>query len=224
MTSTLRKIKMPNAGIFDADNALNKAGHAYLESLQQVPQVVADIQDQIAGLPSGTLGALSGLNTLDRPHLATGFGLIEIANTELAALTTLGTYTTVIPNDDTIPQSGEGGLALSGTYTAISATSKLRLRFEGVVGCDATGRLVGAALFQDAGTDALGATYIFLAGGLLAPISFETWVPSPGAGVSVTFSIRIGPNAGTAYLNGAGARLLGGVIRSSLRLSEFETH
>lgn len=221
-TSTLRKIKYPNAGIFNADNSLNKAGHHYLEQLQLVPAAVADIQDQISAV--GTIGALAGLNTLDRAHLATGFGLIEIANVELDASTAIGTFTTTVPIDDTIPQSTEGDQALAGSYMVISGTSQLRVRFEGVVGTDAGGtREVVVALYQDAGADAIGAVFIELAASFFAPVSFEAWVPSPGAGVSTTFAVRIGPNAGTAYLNGtSGSRYLGGAIRSSLRLSEFE--
>lgn len=223
-TSTLRKIKMPNAGIFDADNSLNKAGHHYLEQLQLVPAAVADIQDQISAV--GTIGALAGLNALDRPHLATGFGLIEIANVELDASTAIGTFTTTVPADDTIPQITEGDQALAGSYAAVSGTSQLRVRFEGVFGCDAGGsRNVAASLYQDAGTDAIGATFVQISAGFLVSASFEAWVASPGAGVSTTFAIRIGPNAGTAYLNGTtGSRYLGGALRSSLRLSEFESH
>lgn len=226
MTSALRNIKMPNAGIFNEDGTLNKAGHHFLEQLQLIAPALADIQDQLDGLPGGTLGALSGLDTLDRPHLAAGFGLIEIANTELAALTTLGTYTTAVPADDTIPQVTEGDQALSGTYAPISATSQLRVRFEGTVGCDAGGaRAVAISLYQGAGTDAIGSTYVEPSAGFLVAASFEVWVPSPGAGVATTFSLRVGPGTGTAYLNGTNTfRFLGGALRSSLRLSEFETH
>lgn len=226
-TSALRKIKMPNAGVFAEDGGFNKAGHHYFEQLQLVPQAVADIQDQLDALPSGTLGALSGLDALDRPHLATGFGLIEIANTELAALTTLGTYSTAVPTDDTIPQVGEGDAAISGSYAPISSTSLLRVRFEGMVGCDAAGsRAVVLSLYQDAGTDAIASTAVLLSASFYAAIGFETWVASPGVGVATTFALRVGPSAGGAcYLNGNNSgRLFGGAVRSALRLTEFETH
>lgn len=225
MTSALRKIRMPNAGIMDGAGGLNKAGHHYLEQLQQVPLVVADIQDAIDAV--GTIGALAGLDSLDRPHLATGFGVIQLQSHEIGASTAYINSNTVIPFDDTIPQNTEGDQLFSGTYTPVSLTSEIYVEFWGMFGVGGAAAVLIAALFQDNGADAVSVVAQYVAGTVVCPLDLM-YRFSPASLDPITFSIRFGPstNVGTSsYLNGNSAgRLFGGITRAYLRVSGSEVH
>lgn len=218
MSSSLRKVKMPNAGIFDADGTLNAAGHAFLE---QLSVAVASIQDQLNA--AGTLGALSSLDSIDRPHLASGFGSIIIADTEIASTTVLVTCATNIPSDDTIPQSSEGNQVLAGSYTPVSGSSLLRIHIEVALGKDGNPQTqVCAALFQDSGTDAVATAIATLNAGYTQSVCFDYWLSSPAAGMAIAFAVNVGAGANTAYVNGNGSRFYGGSMRSFMRVTEYE--
>lgn len=220
---SLRKIKMPNGGIFDSEGNLTKAGHHYLEQLQQVPGAVADIQDQINAV--GSIGELAGLDTLDRDHLATGFGTVMVQSQELDFETGYINVSTIIPLDNTTPQITEGVEILTGSFTPVSATSELLVEFWGIVGAGAGNTFLIAALFQDGATDAVASSVVAVLAVGVAPL----WLGyrlTPASLNSITFALRLGPNstAGTSgYLNGnSAAQMFNGTMRAFLRVSEFE--
>lgn len=147
-------------------------------------------------------------------------GLIQQVRTESGALTTC---TTIIPNDDTIPQITEGDLVLSQAITPLAATS--RLLVEVSVRCAANAAVYQtAALFRDGAANSIGAaqnvsaTADYYNGGL----NFSVEVIA-GSVAATTFTVRLGPSAAASvYFNGqAGSRRLGGVSASSISITEI---
>ena len=146
--------------------------------------------------------------------------VVQAVHTQTGAV---ATGATTIPNDDSIPQNTEGNEWMTKAITPISATNKLLI--EAILhmshGSSATSLI--AALFQDSAANALAASEIYQdTAGTVRQLTLRHEMPA-GTVIATTFKIRGGANgAGTVTLNGAsGARLLGGVLLSSLRITEF---
>lgn len=134
----------------------------------------------------------------------------------------VATGTTVIPADDTIPQSGEGDQYYTVSITPQLATNILvvyaSLNWASSVVGDMT-----LALFRDAGADAVAAT------GVDVPVitnpyqNHLVYIVAAGAVTATTFKLRAGNSAaGTTTVNGVtGARRYGGVGRSGLLVLEL---
>lgn len=134
----------------------------------------------------------------------------------------VATGTTVVPADDTIPQSSEGDQYLSQAITPTSAANILEVDFLAQLGASANNTLV-ASLFQDATANALVSTSI-TTGGFSPMAAKGTWSLLAATTSSTTFKVRAGgPLAGTTVLNGAtgGTRLYGGVMNSYIRVREI---
>jgi len=146
----------------------------------------------------------------------------RILGTAYAESSALDSTTTVLPIDDTIPQSGEGDEALTVAYTRISATSKLVI--EAGTTLSASANLNAAiALFQDSGADALAASAQYVgATNVSSNVSLKYEMTS-GATGATTFKLRYGGQAGTIYLNGFNtARIFGAIPKTFLRVTEIE--
>lgn len=133
----------------------------------------------------------------------------------------VATGSTQIPNDDTIPQNTEGDQYLSVAITPVSATSTLYIDVQFEVASNATGVLT-AALFQDSTANALAAMQQdYVTSGAQANFAFRHKMTS-GTIVSTTFKVRAGNvAAGTTTFNGVGgARFMGGVMASSITVTE----
>lgn len=166
-----------------------------------------------------TTGKLAN-NAVDHTKVAAG-AVVQTANTQSGAV---ATGTTVLPFDDTIPQSGEGIEFLTLAITPKSATNKLKIDVVINLANSAAGGQLIAALFRDSGADALAASAVYYAGGgQIHCIKFTHYMTSPGTS-ETTFKVRAGGNnAGTTTLNGtAGGRQLGGVMASSITITEFK--
>ena len=137
----------------------------------------------------------------------------------------VATGTTLIPNDDTVPQSTEGDQYLSQAITPQSAANRLRITSQLELGNSAANEWLTTALFQDAIANALAATVGFQATATAAIQVSLTYEMLAGLTVSTTFKIRGGGNiAGTATFNGTGGgRLYGGSASSFLRVEEIVT-
>jgi len=125
---------------------------------------------------------------------------------------------TAIPNDDTIPLSSEGSNV--GTITRNTRTGdKGFIRARG--SASGTGTIhFHAVLFKD-GTAVAAATCT--PGSTSLMNSFEIEYPFTGDGSSHTWDLRVGPASGTMRLNGTtAARLLGGVLATTLTLTELQ--
>jgi hypothetical protein len=146
---------------------------------------------------------------------------IQVVNTTTGAV---ATGTTVMPNDDTIPQNTEGVEFMTLAITPTSATNKLKID---VVFCwsTTTDATCGVALFQDSTANALAAVQDFphTAYAVVKPTVF-TYYMTAGTTSSTTFKIRAGQDiAHTLTFNGVGgARRLGGVMASSITITEIK--
>jgi hypothetical protein len=134
----------------------------------------------------------------------------------------VATGTTVTINDDSIPQIGEGV-----EFMTLAITPKLTtniLKIEAIVNLSnsAAANVMQVALFQDAVGNALAATSrITVQSTSDCYVLTHTMVA--GTTSATTFRIRAGcASAGTTTFNGiTGGRLLGGVMASSIFITEY---
>jgi hypothetical protein len=138
-----------------------------------------------------------------------------------AEYTTNALLTATIPNDDTIPQSSEGSQIISVSFTPKSATSRVRVRFEGQAVASNTSPVVVAIFNGNA--SAIDARIFTPPGAAVAFPLVTEYEYVPGSTSAITFSVRVGPTAAAnVYLNGGtGGRLLGGVSRATLVIEEY---
>lgn len=147
--------------------------------------------------------------------------VVQVVNTQDGAV---NTGTTVIPWDDSKPQSGEGNQYMSLSITPTNASNKLKIDvvWNGTHS-SATTRMI-VALFQDAGTDAIAAAMQENSASThLACVKFTHYMTA-GTTSSTTFKVNAGSSAaGTTTFNGSGgARLFGGVMASSITITEIK--
>lgn len=126
---------------------------------------------------------------------------------------------TVMPFDDTIPQSGEGTQVITVTITPKSSTSLLEITFSAGLLVRVT-EFLSWALFQDSTADALAANGAFLRYGTNGYLKHYM---TSGTTSATTFKIRIGPITGTGYLNAnsGGTRTFGGLCQTILKVVEY---
>lgn len=153
------------------------------------------------GLKKGRLSAVSALRQIV---------IAEVVGTASAS--------TLVPNDDTIPQSGEGDQILSGSITLANAANKVRVRVC-VFGSSNANRDYILACFRG-GTSAIAATAQLMNG--WGQINLE-FTDTPGSVGPHTYTLRLGPTVGDTFtVNGTGgSRRLGGVAKSVLVLEEY---
>ena len=144
--------------------------------------------------------------------------ILQVVNTQDGAV---ATGTTAIPYDDSIPQITEGDQYMTRAITPTSASNYLKID---VVWQGSTSQIdLCVALFQDATANALACAW---AGsndtGQGTTIVF-TYYMLAGTTSSTTFSVRAGNGTGaTTTFNGASTRKYGGVLSSSITISEIK--
>lgn len=146
--------------------------------------------------------------------------LAQIVNVETGAV---ATGTTVLPFDNSIPQSGEGDQYMSLAITPQNAGSILLIDVVIALSSSIVGTNVAAALFQDATAGALAAMGCNVVNAdALTQIAFSHKMIAGTTGAT-TFKVRAGAqSAGTTTFNGsAAARLFGGVLASSITITEM---
>lgn len=161
--------------------------------------------------PAGTVGD---------PSFALAAG--TVVNRAYVEYLTNAALTTATPIDDTIPQVGEGTEILSVALTPKTTTNRIRARFTGAGSLSVAGNTLTAHMHVNAGANAVRATTVSSPNiNYVMNLAME-YEYVPGATSAQTISVRIGPNAGTARMNGtAAARLLGGVMGCVLTLEEI---
>lgn len=149
--------------------------------------------------------------------------VVQVVNTQSGAV---ATGTTTAPFDDTIPQNTEGN-ALAALDTAItprSASNKLKIDVVLVLAHATATSNAAVMLFRDSVADALAVTVSSTPNGANQPITVTLthYMTAPDTSAH-TFKVRYGSSvAGTLTVNGsAGARLYGGVMASSLTVTEI---
>lgn len=146
--------------------------------------------------------------------------VIQVVNTQTGAL---ATGTTTMPNDDTIPQITEGNEYMTLAITPASASNILVIEVVAHFSSSAAQNF-NAALFQDSTANALAASEQFMgATGSLYNIKFTHRMVA-GTTSPTTFKLRAGGNnGGTTTFNGvSGTRVLGGVMSSSITITEIK--
>ncbi len=137
---------------------------------------------------------------------------------------TNGSLAGTIPYDDSIPQVGEGTEILSTSITAIKASSKIKISFQGAGGVATAGPLT-VALFIDGAASAVQATVMQTAAvNTEYTASFE-YVYTPGDTSAHTISVRSGGTSGNHFWNGIGVatRRYGGAGAATLICQEIFT-
>lgn len=147
---------------------------------------------------------------------------VQVVSTTYSAV---ATGTTVLPYDDTIPQSGEGDQYMTQAITPTSVTNKLIIRATGHFASSTTAQRITAALFQDSTANAIAVSNnvpdTTVAGLIVPTVVYHSMVA--GTTSATTFKIRAGANnAGTTTFNGdSGTRKFGGISFSYIEVMEI---
>lgn len=182
--------------------------------------------------PTLTTPVIGDFSTSTHTHAdAAGGGLLTFAGVGAGTVvqgvsTTNGavaTGSTVIPQDDTIPQITEGIEFMTLAITPKATTHRLIIMWGCYLSNSVTTHLI-TALFQDATANALAASAQF--GGTATGMQYVTGSHEMAAGTtsSTTFRIRGGgSDAGTTTFNGAaGARRFGAITKSFIHIFEVK--
>lgn len=162
---------------------------------------------------NGTALEFSKITSYDLPAKTLLNSVFVESNTEY-------TITNVIPFDNTIPQITEGTQIISATITPTKSTS----RIVGIVSVngDASATTVKTVLaaFRGASANSIAATWVkYISYASL--ISFE-FTDLPNTTSEITYSIRVGPDADTLYINRSSTgALLGTANKITLMLLEI---
>lgn len=163
----------------------------------------------------------SNPNSTATPANALAGSVLQVVNTQTGSV---ATGTTVMPDDDTIPQKTEGDEYMTLAITPSSSSNKLRIEVNYNFQAS-TGVVVGAALFQDTNANALASTrsYANAANPSIANGCLVHYMTA-GTTSSTTFKFRAGPSSAvTLTFNGAsGGRIHGGVISSNITIMEIK--
>lgn len=162
-----------------------------------------------------TGATVSGAYTATAANALAG-SVVQVVNYQTGAL---ASGSTTIPDDDTIPQNTEGNEYMTLAITPKSATNKLRIdvvgNFSGLT------EVLAVALFQDSTANALASTRNLIDSGNSITVSFIHYMTA-GTTSETTFKVRAGVRTGTTYLNGSSTRKHGGVMASSITITEIK--
>jgi hypothetical protein len=139
-----------------------------------------------------------------------------------ATYATNADLTTTIPFDDTIPQSTEGTEIITQAITPLSASSRIRIRFQAFGGTNAVSAFA-AALFKDSDADAICVSAAYVGDANNAEAIVLEYEEASGSTSSRTYKIRVGGATGaTLRLNGTtSGRLFGGRAIATLIVEEI---
>lgn len=209
------------------DDANAAAARATLGAQQDVITTRGDV---VRGSSSGVaerlaVGAAGLALVSDGTDAAFGrpYGIVQIAT---GVSVSLGSTTTAIPFDNTIPQqTGEGAEVITVAITPTHASNRLLIHFEALA-AGSTASNATIALFQDSGADAIAATAFYCPGANLPVPAVLTHEMAAGGTSAITFKIRMGPVSGTLAWNGTpgGGGLYGGLPAARLTVLEVKSN
>jgi hypothetical protein len=149
--------------------------------------------------------------------------VIQVVNVMDGAV---ATGTTAMPEDDTIPQNTEGDEYMTLAITPTATTNKLKIDVVFNCASNTDGQTTVIGLFQDSTAGALAAIadQINLSTNSEPRVMAFTHFMTAGTVSSTTFKVRAGnQSTGTTTFNGKSAgRLLGGVMASSITITEIK--
>lgn len=165
-----------------------------------------------SGFANGALGSVHA-------SLADGVA-VQVQGNGTSAV---GTSTTRMVWDDTIPQSGEGFEVLTQAITPKSTTNKLVIRAVLYVSDSVVNNIVGA-IFQDSTADALYANNLTGSTATGMEVLTLEHIMTAGTTSATTFKVRVGGTiAGTTTINGSGGgRKLGAIPKSTITITEYK--
>lgn len=203
--SAINEITVTNAAIGNAPSITATGGDTNI--------------DLVLG-PKGT-GTIktSPVNRMDWTALALG-SVVQVVSTNFSEIVT---GTTVIPNDDTIPQITEGVEFMTQAITPKSTANILVIEANIFLAISSNGQRI-AALFQDATANALAAESTYV-GNFTDPVVLTVrYTMTAGTTSATTFRIRGGSeSAGTWTFNGTGgARKFGAITKSNFKITEYK--
>lgn len=170
------------------------------------------------GTPTGTDKGVGTVNAAAGLYIAGHGTIAQVVTNTSVANTTLGT---ILPYDDTIPQSGEGDQIWSQAFTPINASSTIYIDVFLNIGTS-SGAAASCALFVDAGANAVAAASVTMPNATsMMPLTLRYSV-SAGSTSARTYALRAGAStASDAFLNGHfSSRIFGGVAVSSMTITE----
>ena len=168
--------------------------------------ITSAYEELVIGGPTGPPGPTGPGSTLQVVNYQTG---------------AFATGTTIIPNDDTIPQNTEGTEFMSLAFTPVSASSNLLIQASATLSHGIADHMF-VALFVDSTANALAANFATLATGNLAVILTLNHYVASASTAARTYKIRAGSgSAGTTAFNGMASRKMGGVQSSFIRITEI---
>ena len=163
--------------------------------------------------------ATNAKKKVKQSNISIAGSIVQVVNVQTGAV---ATGSTAMRNDDIIPQITEGNEYMTLAITPKSATNKLKI--DVVVNYeDNDGGFTIIALFQDTTANALAATMVQSTAGYMDNWEFTHYMAA-GTTSATTFKVRIGAvTSGTITFNGiGGARKLGGVVASSITITEIK--
>jgi hypothetical protein len=180
--------------------------------------VPADIAASADGQFLRMSGSILGFGAIVKDDLPAG----TVLNAKFDESSTEYVLTAVIPFDNTIPQITEGTQIISATITPTKTTSRI-VGFVSLNGdASSTSVQTVVAAFRGTTANAVASTWLkYIIYSSL--ISFE-FTDLPNTTSATTYSIRIGPDTGTLYVNrqaSAPTSLLGGSNKITLTLLEI---
>ena len=148
--------------------------------------------------------------------------VVQVVNVQDGAVST---GTTVLTFDDSIPQNTEGDEYMTLAITPKSTTNKLKIDVVFNGASSTTTSLLSVALFQDSTADAIAAGFGVgaLNANSLKSARFTHYMTA-GTVSETTFKVRAGTGGGatTTFNGNSGARRFGGVIASSITITEIK--
>lgn len=144
--------------------------------------------------------------------------VVQVVNVQSGAV---ATGATAIPDDDSIPQSGEGDQFMTLAITPTNSSNKLKIDIVAQIS-NGTVAFVTGALFQDSTADALAVGTAYCGAGNRGTVSFTHYMAA-GTTSATTFKFRGGASSGTTTFNGTDtSRKYGGVMASSITITEIK--
>jgi len=222
----------------------NSVGSAQIQDDSVAPAQLIEpitLTSPVINTPTGDVATITGTQTLtnktltsptiasfvnaNHTHTDAASGgvitgkVVQMKNVQTGAV---ATGTTVVPDDDTIPQITEGNEYMTLAITPTNASNILLIEVTWFGNGDIADSIIIVSLFVGTTADALASVAGQVPANYRRTVTFTHKVTA-GVTTELTFRVRAGLHAsGTTTFNGTGgARKYGGVAASSITITEY---